>query len=198
MCFNIIIYIFYSILANKCFIWIINKVVNAFDIFLIFGYFINSLNPLYVERGKRKGGLSAALKQSLEEGQQRHLIFPEGTYTNGTRILQFKSGAFVPGQPVAPLAFHFPKYAPFWNRQESSLVVQIYRVLSRPFTPVTVRFLPMVFPSEKEKSNPKLYAENVRLLLSHTMNRPLSKYELTDSPNFQLDINNSQHQSLSG
>ena len=158
----------------------------------IFGYFINSLNPLYVERGRKGRRLTEALTQSLNEQQYRHFIFPEGTYSNGSRILKFKSGAFVPGHPVTPVAFIFPQYAPFWNREESTLIIQIYRVLSRPYTPATIRFLPIVTPNKQELSDPKLYAENVRKILSTSIGRPLSKYELKDSPNFQLDLKNNQ------
>ena len=65
--------------------------------------------------------------------------------------------------------------------------VQIYRVLSRWYTPVTIRFMAMYHPNDEEKSNPKLYAENVRRLLSEATNRPLSKYEIKDSPNYRKD-----------
>jgi len=45
----------------------------------------------------------------------------------------------------------------------------------------------MYHPNDEEKSNPKLYAENVRTLLSEATNRPLSKYEIKDSPNYRKD-----------
>ena len=153
----------------------------------IFGHFIHALNPIYVHRGKGSGGLVNDLVLSLEEGTHRHLIFPEGTYTNGTRLIQFKSGAFVAGHPIVPVAIRFPKYVPYWNRLESSMGVQIYRVLSRWYTPATLHFLPTYHPSSEEKANPKLYAENVRQMLSTVTNLPLSKYELKDSPNYQKD-----------
>lgn len=153
----------------------------------IFGHFVHSLNPIYVHRGNGPGGLVDGLVNSLNEGTYRHLIFPEGTYTNGTRLIKFKSGAFVAGHPVVPVALTFPEYVPYWNREESSMGVQIYRVLSRWYTPVTIRFMAMYHPSEAEKSDPKLYAENVRKLLSEATNRPLSKYEIKDSPNYKKD-----------
>ena len=34
-------------------------------------------------------------------------IFPEGTCTNGTVLINFKAGAFNPGVPVQPVRFLF-------------------------------------------------------------------------------------------
>ena len=122
----------------------------------------------------------------------RHVIFPEGTYSNGNHVLKFKSGAFVPGHPVTPIAFTFPEYTPFWNREESTFGVQIYRILGRLYTPVTVHFLPLYTPSDEERQNPQLFAENVRLLLSQATGRSLSQYEVKDSPNYRVDVKRKQ------
>ena len=161
----------------------------------IFNKFTHSLDPLYVSRGKgAKGGLVDQLKQSLDEGVYRHVIFPEGTYSNGKHVLKFKSGAFVPGHPVTPIAFTFPEYTPFWNREESTFGVQIYRILGRIYTPVTVHFLPLYTPSDEERQNPRLFAESVRLLLSEATGRSLSQYEVKDSPNYRVDVKRKQHE----
>lgn len=155
----------------------------------IFNKFAHSLDPLYVTRGKdAKGGLVAQLTESLNEGKYRHVIFPEGTYSNGKHVLQFKTGAFVPGHPVTPIAFTYPEYTPFWNREESTFGVQIYRILGRLYTPITIHYLPLYTPSEEEQRNPKLFAENVRKLIGQASGRSLSKYEVKDSPNYRMDI----------
>ena len=155
----------------------------------VFNMFADCLTPLYVNRGKGKGGgLVAQLIESLNEGVYRHVIFPEGTYSNGKHLLKFKSGAFVPGHPLTPIAFSFPEYTPFWNREESSFGVQLYRILSRWYTPVEIHFLPLYTPSEEEKQDPKLFAENVRTLLSEATGRTLSKYDVKDSPNYRVDV----------
>lgn len=159
----------------------------------IFNKFVHCLDPLYVVRGKgAKGGLVEQLSQSLHEGKYRHVVFPEGTYSNGKHVLQFKSGAFVPGHPVAPIAFTFPEYTPFWNREESTFGVQIYRILGRLYTPITIHFLPLYTPSEEERNNPKLFAENVRALIGEATGRGLSKFEVTDSPNYRVDVKRKQ------
>ena len=35
-------------------------------------------------------------------------MFPEGTTSNGTSIVNFRSGAFVAGAPVVPVVFKYP------------------------------------------------------------------------------------------
>lgn len=155
----------------------------------IIGPLIDATDPLYVERGEKAGKASAAeqLRDSVLRSGCRHLIFPEGTFTNGEAIIRFRSGAFIAGAPVTPVVFSYPGYVPFWNRRESSFFAQIYRMLSQVWTPVTVEILPTVHPTDAEKADPARYAERVRRLLARHAGRPLSTKDLTDSPNFQKD-----------
>jgi len=156
----------------------------------IFGFFVHATNPIYVERkkGKPSKGVVESLRESLTDTENKHFIFPEGTYTNGKSLLKFKSGAFAVGVPVTPMVCTFTKYTSFWNREESSFMVQLYRVASRWYTPIQVEFLPTYHPSEEEKADPKLYAENIRKMISFHTKRPLSNQGLLDSPNYQQDV----------
>lgn len=155
--------------------------------------FIEASNPIYVERGKsaRASGAPTVVEQlrrSIQDTDCRHMIFPEGTYTNGKTLIEFKAGAFAIGVPVTPVVFHFPKYTPFWNREESTLLVQIYRLAASFMTPVTLEFLPTYHPSPEELDDPKLYAHNVRVLISQSTGRPLSDKCVYDSPNYKKDV----------
>ena len=157
----------------------------------IFKFFVEALDPIYVIRDKSKKNTTSALellKRSIAETEYRHMIFPEGTYTNGQSVIRFKSGAFVLGIPVTPIIFHYPKYVPFWNRQESTVFIQFYRLMSQVYTPINIEILPTYHPSPEELSDPKLYASNVRILMAKAANRPLSDKSLQDSPNYKSDI----------
>lgn len=157
----------------------------------IFKHFVEALDPIYVARGKNKKNAPSAfelLKKSIEETEYRHMIFPEGTYTNGKTLIQFKTGAFALGIPVTPVVFHYPKYVPFWNRQESNIFTQFYRLMAQVYTPIIVEILPTYTPSEEERTDPKLYAENVRNVMAKATNRPLSDKSLQDSPNYKKDV----------
>ena len=155
----------------------------------VFGSFVHASDPIYVKRGKQKNKISVVdqLRESVDTTVYRHLIFPEGTFTNGKSLIQFKSGAFAVGRPVTPMLFRYPQYTPFWNREESSFFVQIYRIVSRFFTPVTIEYLPTYTPTDEEVKNPKLYAENIRKLISYYSKKPLSSQSLIDSPNYKID-----------
>lgn len=157
----------------------------------VFKYFVEALDPIYVVRGKNKKNAPSAfeaLKQSITETEYRHMIFPEGTYTNGETLIQFKSGAFALGVPVTPVIFHYPKYIPFWNRQESNILIQFYRLMAQVYTPINIEILPTYYPSTEELEQPKIYAQNVREIIAAAAKRPLSNKSLQDSPNFKLDV----------
>ncbi|MEL6349548.1 MAG: 1-acyl-sn-glycerol-3-phosphate acyltransferase [Myxococcota bacterium] len=155
----------------------------------VFNRVIAAVDPIYVGRSKG-GNVVKRLRESLETTDYRHAIFPEGTFTNGDTIIRFKSGAFAAGHPITPVIFRYPDYVPFWNRTESSLFMQIYRLLSRVQTPVTAEILPTYFPSAAEIADPSLYAENVRQLISAATGRALSECSLEDSPNYKKDRKN--------
>jgi len=155
----------------------------------VFGKFVDASDPIYVkrEKGKKARSVVDLLRESIETTDYRHLVFPEGTFTNGKSLIQFKSGAFVVGSPVTPIVFRYPSYTPFWNRDESTFPMQIFRLISRLFTPVVLDFLPTYHPTQEELEDPKLYAENVRKLIAYHSRLPLSEQSLVDSPNYQRD-----------
>jgi lysophosphatidylcholine acyltransferase/lyso-PAF acetyltransferase len=163
----------------------------------LFGAIVEALDPIYVHRktNDNKTNVKSVVelfRESLETTSYRHLVFPEGTYTNGNNLIQFRSGAFVPGLPVTPVIFHYSGYIPYWNRKESNLWVQIYRLVSRIFTRVDVEILKTVMPNKAEQSDPKLFAKNIRELIARHSNRPLSNQVLTDSPNYKMDLSNNK------
>ena len=155
----------------------------------VFGTFVHASDPIYVKRGKQKNKVSVVdqLRESVDTTEYRHLVFPEGTFTNGKTLIKFKSGAFAVGRAVTPMLFRYPQYTPFWNRDESSFFVQIFRIVSRFSTAVTIEYLPTYTPSQEELEDPKLYAKNVRELIAYHAKKPLSKQSLVDSPNFNRD-----------
>jgi 1-acyl-sn-glycerol-3-phosphate acyltransferase len=103
------------------------------------------------------------------------LIFPEGTTSSGNAVLRFKTGAFVAGQPVLPVAIRFkagslnggwawrarPTHAP-WLSFLSTETIHLFRLLSRPISFVDVQVLPPCQPSNAEIKEPALFAANVR------------------------------------
>ena len=46
--------------------------------------------------------------------------------------------------------------------------------------PAEFTFLPVYYPSEEEKANAELYAENVRALMAEALDTPVSEYSFED------------------
>lgn len=90
------------------------------------------------------------------------LLFPEATTTNGQFLLPFKSGAFLAGAPLQPVILQYGsrRFSPSW---ESIVATRhIFLMLCNVFHTVTCYKLPVYYPSEAEKKDPILYANNVR------------------------------------
>jgi 1-acyl-sn-glycerol-3-phosphate acyltransferase len=156
----------------------------------IFGSVLRAFGYAAVDR-REKGGEAAApagagerLTLKLAERARRTgawdahpplLVFPEGTTSSGNAVLRFKTGAFVAGAPVLPVAIRFKAGAlnggwawrarptrVFWLRRLSTETIHLCRLLTRPLSVVEVQVLPAYSPSEAERRDPVLFAANVR------------------------------------
>jgi len=99
------------------------------------------------------------------------LIFPEASTKAARCLIQFRTGAFVCGEPVQPVALRYrPEFA--WV---GSLTRHIFRMLAHWGSVVEVTFLPVYFPTEAEKADPTLYANNVQALLANALQLPAER-----------------------
>ncbi|RXN36168.1 lysophospholipid acyltransferase LPCAT4 [Labeo rohita] len=106
------------------------------------------------------------------------LMFPEGTTTNGRALIKFKPGAFLAGVPVQPVLLHYPSEPDTvrWTWKGLTWLGALWHTTSQIYTSVTVEFLPVYTPSQKEKQNPDLYAENVQKLMAKALRVPATDY----------------------
>lgn len=103
-------------------------------------------------------------------------ISPEGTCGDGRSLLQFRSGAFIPGLPVLPvvLKYQWRHFNPAWtNISEGWHTV---RMLCQFVNAVDVEILPPYVPSSAERSDPQLFAANVRREYAAASGLPLSSH----------------------
>ena len=104
-------------------------------------------------------------KRCLEPGWPQLLIFPEGTNTNGEALVLFRSGAFSTGKPVQPVSVRTPNMVDTvtwtWDQPHGALSC-ILLTLTQWSTKVSLHYLPPYLPSQEEKDNPQLFADNVR------------------------------------
>ncbi|KAG5261203.1 hypothetical protein AALO_G00301190 [Alosa alosa] len=106
------------------------------------------------------------------------LMFPEGTTTNGRALIKFKPGAFLAGVPVQPVLLHYPNKLDTmrWTWKGTSWLQSLWHTTSQFYTNMTIEFLPVYTPSQEEKEDPNLYADNVQKLMAKALGVPATDY----------------------
>lgn len=127
----------------------------------------------------RKKCVSQICERVTSDGRwPQMLMFPEGTTTNGRALIKFKPGAFLAGVPVQPVLLHYPGEPDTvrWTWKGLTWLGTLWHTTSQIYTSVTVEFLPVYTPSQEEKQNPDLYAENVQKLMAKALRVPATDY----------------------
>lgn len=148
------------------------------------GVVFRALQTITVERTNHDS--RHAVRQTIETrargpGWPRILIFPEATCTNGTALINFKTGPFSPGQPVQPVICTFPHrhFHPAWISGTSGMRI-LYRLCCQFVNHCEVEFLPRYVPSDAEVASPHLFANNVRRVMAEAMRVPMTSHSYDD------------------
>ncbi|KAF4363264.1 hypothetical protein G4B88_016075 [Cannabis sativa] len=116
----------------------------------------------------------------------------EGTTTNGNFLLPFKTGAFLAKAPVHVVILRYPyrRFNPAWD--SISGVRHVMLLLCQFVNHLEVTRLPIYYPQEHEKDDPKLFADSVRRFMSKEGNLIMSDIGLTEKRIYHaaLDGNN--------
>ncbi|KAK6130962.1 hypothetical protein DH2020_035288 [Rehmannia glutinosa] len=161
------------------------------------GLISKCLGCVYVQRELKTSdfkGVSAIVNERIREAHQnkfapKMMLFPEGTTTNGDYLLPFKTGAFLAKTPVLPIILRYPfqRFSPAWD--SISGVRHVILLLCQFANYMEVTKLPVYHPSEQEKEDPKLYAENVRRLMAREGNLILSDIGLAEKRVYHAALN---------
>ncbi|KAI3464992.1 hypothetical protein Pfo_021655 [Paulownia fortunei] len=161
------------------------------------GLISKCLGCVYVQRELKSSdfkGVSGVVNERIREAHQnkfapKMMLFPEGTTTNGDYLLPFKTGAFLAKAPVLPVILRYPyqRFSPAWD--SISGVRHVILLLSQFVNYIEVTRLPVYHPSEQEKEDPKLYAENVRKLMAREGNLILSDIGLAEKRVYHSALN---------
>ncbi|CAH9100300.1 unnamed protein product [Cuscuta epithymum] len=161
------------------------------------GLISKCLGCIYVERESKSPdlkGVSGAVNQRIQEAYQNKLspmviLFPEGTTTNGDFLLPFKTGAFVSKAPVLPVIIRYPyrRLSPAW--ESISGARHLILLLCQFVNCMEVTWLPIYYPSQQEKEDPKLYADNVRRFMAHEGSLILSDSGLAEKREYLSALN---------
>ncbi|XP_042008880.1 lysophospholipid acyltransferase LPEAT1-like isoform X2 [Salvia splendens] len=163
----------------------------------LIGLVSKCLGCIYVQRESKSSdfkGVSGVITERVQEAFQdncapKMLLFPEGTTTTGDYLLPFKSGAFLAKAPVVPIILRYPyqRFSPAWD--SISGVRHVILLLCQFVNYIEVKKLPVYHPSEQEKADPKLYAENVRQLMAREGNLILSDIGLAEKRVYHAALN---------
>ncbi|KAK9835897.1 hypothetical protein WJX74_010493 [Apatococcus lobatus] len=121
------------------------------------------------------------IKERVLDGRFPMLMMaPEGTCSDNRCILQFRTGAFVPGVPVLPvlLKYQCMHHNPSWIIIDVGW--QFVRLMCQFYNYLHVEILPPYIPSSVEARNPGFYARNVRELYAKTLRIPLVEQSHTE------------------
>lgn len=155
------------------------------------------LGCIFVQRESKASdfkGVSGAVTERIQRANQQKdapimLLFPEGTTTNGDYLLPFKTGAFLAKAPVQPVILRYPykRFSPAWDSMSGAR--HVFLLLCQFANYLEVVHLPVYHPSEQEKEDPKLYANNVRKLMAAEGNLILSDLGLAEKRVYHKALN---------
>ncbi|XP_064466466.1 lysophosphatidylcholine acyltransferase 1-like isoform X2 [Ornithodoros turicata] len=150
-----------------------------------FGTILNFIQPVYVKRNdpnSRQNTVREITRRATSKDWSQIIIFPEGTCTNRSCLITFKLGAFVPGVPVQPILIRYPNELNTltWTWDGPSAFKTLWITLCQLRTNMEIEYLPVYVPSEEEKKDPQLYAENVRMFMAKALQIPVSSYSYDD------------------
>lgn len=101
------------------------------------------------------------------------VIFPEGTTTNGTSMVAFRTGVFNAGLAVKPICIRFP-YKHFNLSWETIRFREhLFRTMTQFCNRVHITELPVYEPSEAEMNDSRLFASNVQTEMARVLNQPI-------------------------
>ncbi|XP_060520331.1 lysophosphatidylcholine acyltransferase isoform X2 [Cylas formicarius] len=150
------------------------------------GKLINYTQPIYVWRDdpdSRQNTIKEIIKRATSDlDWPQILIFPEGTCTNRSCLITFKPGAFYPGVPIQPVCIKYPNKLDTvtWTWEGPSALKLLWLTLTQISSHCEVEFLPVYTPSEEEKRDPKLFANNVRAVMAKALGIPVVDYSYND------------------
>ncbi|KAJ8894768.1 hypothetical protein PR048_000075 [Dryococelus australis] len=147
---------------------------------------INYTQPVYVWRddpNSRQNSIKEIIERvNSEQDWPQILIFPEGTCTNRSCLITFKQGAFCPGVPIQPVCIRYPNKLDTvtWTWEGPGALKLLWLTLTRIHSSCEIEFLPVYQPSDAEKKDPKLFANNVRQVMAKALGVPVSDYAYDD------------------
>ena len=149
----------------------------------LIGRILKTLGALGVDRRRRGGGAAGAGESSTSDQMRQRLaagawppvlVFAEGTTSNGSGILEFRTGAFVAAAPVLAVSLRYASPSGFdlcWTDQAST-PRHAMRMLCEPSKVALIALAPLHHPTKAEAAVPSEYAAAVRRTMAKNLPQP--------------------------
>lgn len=145
----------------------------------IFGYLVSRANTLFIDRNKRQDAKQTIdiAQKSLQAGDNL-CFFPEGTTTDGTEIMPFKSSliqaAILASATVWPVAIRYPNADGSINTKvayagETTLVESMQQILLQKQPAVELHFLAPISPAEYAAMDRRALTLYIEGLIRHKL-----------------------------
>jgi 1-acyl-sn-glycerol-3-phosphate acyltransferase len=139
---------------------------------------------IFVKRDSQTSRQDTVGQIEAASSYTRVILCPEGTCTNGSSLVKFKPGAFLPGLPVQPIVIRYL----FWNGMDTTtwtfegqnFLKAIWLTMCQMGVEIELTKLSPYYPKVEEKLNARLYAENVRRVIGKETKIGLSEYIFDD------------------
>ncbi|KAH9636756.1 hypothetical protein HF086_005079, partial [Spodoptera exigua] len=142
---------------------------------------INYTQPVYVWRDDPNSRQNT-IKEIIERATSKEDWPQVCTCTNRSCLITFKPGGFYPGVPVQPVTIRYPnaRDTVTWTWEGPGALKLLWLTLTQVHSSCEIEFLPVYYPSEEEKRDPKLYARNVRDVMAKALGVPVLDYTYDD------------------
>jgi len=144
----------------------------------VLGHLFRVSRPVTVDREEtrsRNAVLEKIKKRAEDYTQPQLAVFPEGTNSNRKALITFKPGAFVAGCPVQPILMRFYGWDTFtwtFSQNPSNLLYLYLLTMCQFYVSVEMEYMDVYTPNEEEKTDPMLFAKNVRKVMADKLGVP--------------------------
>nr|QZA74856.1 acyl-CoA:lysophospholipid acyltransferase 2c [Camelina sativa] len=147
------------------------------------GTIIRAMQVIYVNRfsqTSRKNAVHEIKRKASCDRFPRLLLFPEGTTTNGKVLISFQLGAFIPGYPIQPVVVRYPHVHFDQSWGNISLVMLMFRMFTQFHNFMEVEYLPVIYPSEKQKQNAVRLSQKTSHAIAASLNVVQTSHSYAD------------------
>ncbi|KAH0792864.1 Acyltransferase family protein [Histomonas meleagridis] len=138
----------------------------------VFSLIYENNDPIYVDRKVSTGASKYIIERAKDHARPPVLIFPEAATSRAEYILKFHRGAFITDEKVQPICMrHWQMFVPKgWNSYawpEPGMIGHILRLLTMPFSIITIEFLPAITLKKEGKGSVEEFAKYAQLLIAN-------------------------------